>query len=90
MSTPEQEAPEEIRWAEFPQRKCRQPFTLDGLLDKTCDLPELHPGPDASKASQASIGRRLEWERANPGWQSLAGHDDPFEDVARKLQEEGR
>lgn len=87
MSTPEQEAPEEPAWAEFPQRKCRQPFTEDGLTDKTCDLPELHPGPDASRASKASIARRLAWERDNPGWGRLADHGDPFEDVARKLQE---
>lgn len=87
MSAPDQGPPDEIRWAEFPQRKCRQPFTDDGLTDKTCDLPELHPGPDASRASKASVSRRLAWERDHPGWEKLAGHDDPFEDVAKKLQE---
>jgi hypothetical protein len=87
LSTPGQEAADEVRWAEFPQRSCRQPFTEDGLIDKTCDLPELHPGPDASKASQSSADRRLAWQRDNPGWEKLAVHDDPFEDITAKLQE---
>ena len=87
MSIPDQVPPEEIRWAEFPQRKCRQPFTDDGLTDKTCDLPDMHPGPDASRASKASVTRRLAWQLANPGWAKLSVHDDPFEDVTRKLQE---
>lgn len=86
MSIPEEPTP--VRWAEFPQRKCRQPFTDDGLTDKACDLPELHPGPDASRASQASVDRRLAWEAAHPGWEKLIPADDPFEDLASRLKEQ--
>ena len=70
-----------IKWAEHPQRKCRQPFMVTEHVDLNCDLPELHPGPDASKSSKLSIERREAWEAANPGWEQMARDDDPFKEI---------
>jgi hypothetical protein len=67
-----------VKSAEYPQRRCRQPVTEDGLIDHWCDLPELHPGPCAPSALPAAVTRRDAWEAANPGWERLAGNMDPF------------
>lgn len=77
----------EVRFAEWPQRKCRQPQSEDGLIDHWCDLPELHPGPCCPSTLKAAIARRRQWEAANPGWEKLRSHDDPFRDLAKELQE---
>ena len=79
----------EIVWAEYPGRKCREIFTDDGLIDHSCELPEHHPGPPASKTSKLSIGRRTAWEAAHPGWEKLIAADDPFADATEKLKREG-
>jgi hypothetical protein len=70
-----------ITWAEFPGRKCREAFTLDGLTDYTCELPEHHPGPPASTSSQVSVNRREQWQEDHPGWEKMASNDDPFKDL---------
>lgn len=80
-------APPEVRYAGYPERKCRQPGTEDGLIDHWCDLPELHPGPCCPRTSPAAIARRQAWEAAHPGWERLRNHDDPFAGVERQLRE---
>jgi hypothetical protein len=77
----------EIRFAEWPQRRCRQPMTADGLIDHWCDLAELHPGPCCPRTHAPSIRQRHQWEQANPGWEKLRSHDDPFADLTQRLQE---
>jgi hypothetical protein len=74
----------EVRYAEYPARKCRQPVTEDGLIDHWCDLAELHPGPCCPRSSTAAVARRQQWEAANQGWESLAKFDDPFAGVEGK------
>lgn len=70
-----------ITWAEFPGRKCREAFTLDGYVDHVCELPEHHAGPPASKSSQLSIDRRETWQENNPGWEQMQRTDDPFRGI---------
>lgn len=77
----------EIKFAEWPQRKCRQPQSEDGLIDHWCDLPELHPGPHCPHTLKTAIVRRRQWEAAHPGWESLRSQDDPFRDLTKELQE---
>jgi len=67
-----------VKPAEFPQRRCRQPVTEDGLIDHWCDLPELHPGPCAPSTLPAAVARRAAWEAANPGWEHMPPSGDPF------------
>jgi hypothetical protein len=74
----------EVKFAEHPQRSCREPQTPDGLIDHWCSLPELHPGPHCPKTLSDAIRRRRQWEAANPGWQSLQVHDDPFADITKE------
>lgn len=69
-----------VRFAEHPERSCRQPVTEDGLIDHFCSLPELHPGPDCPKTLRPAIERREAWEAANPGWEQMQRADDPFAD----------
>lgn len=69
-----------VTFAEYPQRTCRQVSSEDGLTDHACALPELHPGPCCPK-TRAAIRRREAWEAANPGWEKLAPHDDPFAEI---------
>jgi hypothetical protein len=75
-----------VRFAEFPQRSCREPVTDDGLIDHWCDLANLHPGPCCPKTLASAIRRRQEWERDNPGWETLAAQDDPFADVTEQMK----
>jgi hypothetical protein len=77
----------EVRYAEYPERKCRLSVTEDGLIDHWCDLAELHPGPCCPKASHAAIARRQQWEAAHQGWEKLRVHDDPFAGVESQLGE---
>jgi hypothetical protein len=70
-----------VRKAEYPQRSCRQPVA-GSHQDYSCELPELHPGPDASLSVPDSVTARDAWEAANPGWEKLSGFDDPFKDIA--------
>lgn len=76
-----------IHWAQYPERTCRTAFSLDGLIDHTCDLPDMHPGPDAAKSSWESITRRVKWQDENPGWAKLIPSDDPFAGVENQLKE---
>lgn len=73
--------PPEVRYAEYPERKCRRAQAPDGFNDHFCDLKELHPGPCCPKTLRGAEGRRLAWEAANPGWEKLAKDDDPFAGV---------
>ena len=73
----------EVRFAEHPERSCREPVTEDGLIDHWCSLAELHPGPHCPKTLQAAIDRRLAWEKANPGWERMARGADPFADFTK-------
>jgi hypothetical protein len=75
-----------VKFAEWPQRKCRQPVTEDGLIDHWCDLADLHPGPHCPSTHRASIERRARWEADHPGWEKLRSGDDPFADLAKKLE----
>jgi NUMOD4 motif len=68
----------EIKFAEFPQRQCREPQSPDGLVDHWCSLAELHPGPCCPRTLPAAIVRRAQWEAANPGWEQMARDSDPF------------
>lgn len=69
-----------MKRAEYPQRSCRQP--VQGLhQDYSCELPEHHPGPDASFSVKPSVEKRDAWEEANPGWEKLTVFDDPFGEV---------
>ena len=70
-----------IKFAEYPQRQCRQPVTEDSLIDHHCGLVELHPGPCCPKTLQAAIERREKWEDDNPGWEQMVRADDPFADI---------
>jgi hypothetical protein len=70
-----------ITWAEFPQRRCRDSFMVTEHVDHSCDLPEHHPGPHASKGSALSQERSLAWQAAHPGWEQLMRDDDPFREV---------
>jgi len=76
----------EVRFAEWPQRKCREPVTEDGLIDHWCDLAELHLGPHCPQTLKAAIERRAQWEAGNPGWEKLRAHDDPFADLTKDLE----
>ena len=67
-----------VRFAEHPQRSCREPVSEDGLIDHWCGLAELHPGPHCPRTLSAAIERRAAWEAANPGWEQLQGTSDPF------------
>lgn len=66
--------------AEYPQRSCRMPVAGE-FQDYPCELPELHPGPDASFSVRDSVIRRDAWEAGNPGWEKLTGMDDPFKEI---------
>jgi hypothetical protein len=76
-----------VTFAKWPQRKCRQPMTTDGLIDHWCGLPELHPGPCCPSTLASAIRRRQQWESVHPGWEKLQAQDDPFADVTQRLQE---
>ena len=73
----------EVRFAEHPQRTCREPQTPDGLIDHFCSLAELHPGPHCPRTLPGAIRRRAAWEAANPGWEKMAGQGDPFADFTK-------
>jgi hypothetical protein len=69
-----------MKKAEYPQRSCRQP--VQGKhADHSCELPEHHPGPDASFSVPESVRRRDAWEAANPGWEKTSVFDDPFSEL---------
>jgi hypothetical protein len=70
-----------VKFAEYPQRKCREQFIMTLHVDLTCDLPELHPGPPASMGSKLSIERREQWEADHPGWEQMIRNDDPFKEI---------
>lgn len=76
----------DVKFAEYPQRKCRQSSTPDGLIDHWCDLAELHPGPCCPSTDQAAILRRQAWEASHQGWEKLQAHDDPFAEAEQKLR----
>lgn len=84
---PEPPEPPEVAYAEYPVRRCRQPVTEDGLIDHFCELPDMHPGPCCPRNLPSAVRRRQEWEAANPGWQAMAGPEDPFEDITQRLKE---
>lgn len=67
-----------IKFAEYPQRQCRQPVSDDGLIDHWCALPDLHPGPCCPRGLPAALARRTAWEAASPGWENLPSGGDPF------------
>lgn len=69
-----------MKKAEYPQRSCRQPVH-GAWQDYPCELPESHPGPDASFSVEESVKRRDAWEAENPGWEKMIGFDDPFREV---------
>lgn len=73
----------EVKFAEHPQRSCREPQSPDGLIDHFCSLAELHPGPHCPKTLPAAIRRRREWERDHPGWEKMAREADPFADFTK-------
>lgn len=73
----------EVKFAEFPQRTCREPQTADGLIDHFCSLAELHPGPHCPRTLPEAIRRRAAWEAANPGWERMARDPDPFADFTK-------
>lgn len=50
-------------------------------IDHLCELPEHHPGPDATLSVPDSVKARDAWEAANPNWQALSKFDDPFEQI---------
>jgi hypothetical protein len=70
-----------VKFAEFPQRKCREQFMVQEHVDLSCDLPEGHPGPPASRSSVLSIERRERWESEHEGWEQMARNDDPFQGI---------
>jgi hypothetical protein len=84
MPVADEEDLPEVRFAEHPQRTCRQHQTPDGLIDHWCSLPDLHPGPHAPRTLPEAIRRRQLWEKANPGWDKVARQDDPFADITEK------
>jgi hypothetical protein len=69
-----------VKFAEWPERTCREPVSDDGLIDHHCSLADLHPGPHCPKTLKAAIERRERWEAEHPGWQSMIKPDDPFVD----------
>lgn len=74
----------EVKWAEYPQRTCRQPSqSSDGLIDHTCSLPDAHPGPCCPRTDPEKIRRRQAWEAASPGWEKMGRDDDPFADFTK-------
>jgi hypothetical protein len=73
----------EVKFAEHPQRSCRQPVTADGLVDHWCGLPELHPGPCCPRTLKPAILKRQLWEQAHPGWEQMARDPDPFKDFTK-------
>lgn len=79
----EEEPLPEVKFAEHPQRTCRQHQTPDGLIDHFCSLADLHPGPCCPKTLPAAIVRRAAWEKANPGWEKMARNPDPFADFTK-------
>jgi hypothetical protein len=79
-----------VKFAEHPQRSCREPVTDDGLIDHFCSLPDPHPGPHCPKTLRAAIARREAWEADHPGWEQMQGSDDPFADFTSKIPEERR
>ncbi len=78
-----------VKFAEHPERKCRQHQSPDGLIDHFCDLAEPHPGPCCPSTLPAAIRRREEWEAAHPGWEKLRRQDDPFAGLERQLKGQG-
>lgn len=75
-----------VKFAEHPQRSCREPVTPDGLIDHFCGLQYLHPGPHCPKTLRAAITRREEWEAGHPGWEKLIPADDPFAGAEQHLK----
>ena len=75
-----------VKFAEHPQRSCREPVTPDGLIDHFCSLEDLHPGPHCPKTLRAAITRREEWEAGHPGWEKLIPADDPFAGAEQHLK----
>lgn len=73
----------EVKYADWPQRRCREPQTPDGLVDHWCGLPELHPGPHCPPTLPSAIKRRREWQRDHPGWEKTARDPDPYADVTK-------
>lgn len=60
------QSPPEIKWAEYPQRKCRLMVTGDHTIEHPCEVREFHLGPCATPASRRSISVRQAWLAANP------------------------
>jgi len=73
----------EVKFAEFPQRTCREQQTPDGLIGHWCSLAELHPGPHCPRTLPEAIRRRARWEKDNPGWEKMARDPDPFADFTK-------
>lgn len=73
----------EVKFAEHPQRTCREPQTPDGLIDHWCGLPELHPGPHCPRTLTEAIVRRQAWEHDHPGWDRMQRDPDPFADFTK-------
>jgi hypothetical protein len=70
-----------VKFAEYPERTCREPVTLDGLTDHACSLREWHPGPHCPASSKVAIARREQWEADHPGWEQMIKNDDPFKEI---------
>lgn len=65
-----------------PERSCgRHETTQGGLIDHFCSVILGHPGPHAPKTIRAAVEARDAWEAANPGWEQLMQHDDPFAEI---------
>lgn len=80
---PDEEPLPEVKFAEHPQRSCRESQTPDGLIDHFCALAELHPGPHCPRSLPEAIRRRAQWEKDHPGWQKMHRDADPFADFTK-------
>ena len=57
----------EVKFAEYPERKCRQMVMGDHTIEHPCEVRENHYGPCATRASRNTIAARLAWMKDNPG-----------------------
>jgi hypothetical protein len=73
----------EVKFAEHPQRTCREPQAPDGLIYHWCSLAELHPGPHCPKTLPEAIRRRAQWESDHAGWERMQRDSDPFADFTK-------
>ena len=68
----------EVRFAVYPERKCRLMVMGDHDIEHPCEVRENHLGPCATPASRRAVAVRLAWMKDNPEKVSGTTMADPY------------